>query len=72
MQKWMKTLSGLNGKTMEEKLKRNWTVVEFAQHFETTEGEFLVVLKETFSEKAYKQMISRMKRNGKLARGRIR
>jgi hypothetical protein len=50
----------INAKTLNEKLKNNWTVAEFAQYYEMSEEEFLSTLETTFSPKAYKGMKKRL------------
>ena len=57
----------INGKIMEEKLKRGWTTSRFAERFGVTEEEFLEALQKTFSPKAYSGMVSRLKKNEKKA-----
>ena len=57
----------INGKIMEEKLKRGWTISRFAARFEVSEDEFLQALEKSFSPKAYSDMVSRMKKNEKKA-----
>lgn len=56
----------LNGKIMEERLKHGWTTQFFAEHYETTEQEFLETLEKVFSSKAYKGMLARLKKNEKI------
>ena len=58
-------MSRLNAKFMEDKLKYGWTLAQFAEHFEVDEQGFLRILETTFSSKATKAMISRLKRNDK-------
>lgn len=57
----------LNGKIMEERLKHGWTTQFFAEHYGTTEQEFLETLEKVFSSKAYKSMLARLKKNEKIA-----
>lgn len=57
----------INGKIMEEKLKRGWTLSRFAKRFNVTEEEFTEALKKTFSPKAYSGIVSRLKKNEKKA-----
>ena len=60
----MKTIK-INGKIMEEKLKRGWTVSRFAERFQVSEEEFLEALQKTFTTKAYSEMIKTLRRNEK-------
>ena len=55
----------LNGKFMEEKLKHCWTLKQLANYFQVSEEKFLKMLEDTFSTKAYKGMISRLRKNEK-------
>ena len=60
----MKTIK-INGKIMEEKLKRGWTASRFAERFQVSEEEFLETLQKNFSKKAYSGMINRLRKNEK-------
>lgn len=57
----------LTAKIMEERLKHGWTLKYFAQHYQITEEEFLTTLSKTFSSKAYKGMLARLKKNEKIS-----
>ena len=61
----MKPILKINGKIMEEKLKRGWTTDRFANKFQVTEEEFLEALQKIFSPKAYAGMINRLRKNEK-------
>lgn len=61
----MTTLSRLNGKFMEEKLKRGFGISYFLKNFNVSEEEFYKHLKKTFSSKAYTSMCKRLKSNEK-------
>ena len=56
----------LTAKIMEERLKHGWTIKFFAQNYQITEEEFLTTLSKTFSSKAYKGMLARLKKNEKI------
>lgn len=58
-------MTGLNAKLMEEKLKRGWTVSDFAGYLCTTEEEFLKALKKTFKANPSRRMIARLNLNQK-------
>lgn len=59
-------MTGLTGKFMEEKLKHGWTAEQIAQYFKISEEQFLIILKETFSSKAFKGMTNRLEKNKKI------
>lgn len=56
----------ITGKIMEERMKHGWQLHQFAQSYGVSEEEFLEVLKKTFSSKAYKGMLARLKKNEKI------
>ena len=57
----------ITGKIMEEKLKHGWTLRQLSNNYEVSDEEFLETLKKTFSSKAYKGMLARLKKNEKIA-----
>ena len=59
-------MTQLNGKLMEEKLKRGWTVASFADYFQISEEDFLVRLKKTFRSNTYEGMKRRLEQNAKI------
>lgn len=59
------TLSRINGKYMEEKLKRGYGISYFLNNFNVSENEFFEHLKKNFSSKAYASMCKRLKNNEK-------
>lgn len=59
------TLSRINGKYMEEKLKRGYGISYFLNNFKVSENEFFEHLKKNFSSKAYTSMCKRLKNNEK-------
>lgn len=61
----MATLQRINGKYMEEKLKRGYGTSYFLKSFNVSEDEFFNHLKKNFSSKAYASMCKRIKNNEK-------
>lgn len=59
------TLSRINGKYMEEKLKRGYGISYFLNSLNVSENEFFQHLKKNFSSKAYTSMCKRLKNNEK-------
>lgn len=59
------TLSRINGKYMEEKLKRGYGTSYFLKSLNIGEDEFFQYLKKNFSSKAYTSMCKRLKNNEK-------
>ena len=59
------TLSRINGKYMEEKLKRGYGTSYFLKSLNVNEDEFFQYLKKNFSSKAYTSMCKRLKNNEK-------
>ena len=59
------TLSRVNGKYMEEKLKRGYGISYFQKSLNVSEDEFFQYLKKNFSSKAYASMCKRLKNNEK-------
>lgn len=59
------TLSRINGKYMEEKLKRGYGTSYFLKSLNIGEDEFFQYLKKNFSSKAYASMCKRLKNNEK-------
>ena len=55
----------ITGKIMEEKLKHGYTTAYLASYFETSEEEFLANLEKTFSARAYRGYMARLKKNDK-------
>ena len=59
----------LSAKLMQEKLKKGWTMVDFANYFEcSSEDDFQKLLEKTFSKPGTREMLSRLKKNEKLPR----
>lgn len=52
-----------DSRLMEEKLKRGWTVNDFARHLGITEEEFLSLFERKFYGKAYTDLLSRLEKN---------
>ena len=57
----------INGKYMEEKLKRGFCTKDFINHLNISEEEFFHCLKKTFSAKSYNLICKRIKNNEKKA-----
>lgn len=57
----------VTGKIMEERIKHGWTLNQISQSYGVSEEEFLEALKKTFSSKAYKGMLARLRKNEKIA-----
>ena len=57
----------VTGKIMEERMKHGWTLNQFSQSYGVSEEEFIEALKKTFSSKAYKGMLARLRKNEKIA-----
>lgn len=57
----------INGKYMEEKLKRGFGTNDFINHLNISEEEFFHCLKKTFSTKSYNLICKRIRNNEKKA-----
>lgn len=55
----------INGKYMEEKLKRGFGTNDFINHLNISEEEFFHCLKKTFSTKSYNLICKRIRNNEK-------
>lgn len=62
----MSNFKNLNAKFMEEKLKRGWTLQDFAIYFECSEENFQEHLEKIFYEHAARDMLVRLKKNKKI------
>lgn len=56
----------LTAKLMNEKLKRGWTTIDFANYLECSEEDFLKLLEKTFSKPGTRETLARLKKNEKL------
>lgn len=65
----MSNYKRLSAKLMQEKLKKGWTMVDFANYFEcSSEDDFQKLLEKTFSKPGVREMLARLKKNEKLPR----
>lgn len=63
----MSNFKRLSAKLMQEKLKKGWTMVDFANYFEcSSEDDFQKLLEKTFSKPGTREMLARLKKNEKL------
>lgn len=56
----------LSARLMQEKLKKGWTIPDFANYFECSEEDFLKLLEKNLSKPGAREMLTRLKKNEKL------